>query len=80
MKALGQWLRIVLAVATGANALAQTGIPEAEALQVPTPSRLALVAAEAGRRGWPSQAEFLHAAARRAYDDGTPVLRRLDLP
>jgi hypothetical protein len=68
MKAPGRWLWVALALGAGGSAAAQTAIGEAEALQPPAPARLAQIAADAGRRGWKSQAEALHAAARRAYE------------
>ncbi|MBS0632247.1 MAG: hypothetical protein JSS11_10060 [Verrucomicrobia bacterium] len=56
---------ILLALARGS---AQTAIPEAESLQVPTPARLAQIAADATRTGWAAQKDTLHQAAKSAYD------------
>lgn len=68
MNLRGGFLWLGLALLALARASAQTAIPEAESLQVPTANRLAQIAADAMRTGWAAQKEGLHQAAKRAYD------------
>jgi hypothetical protein len=63
--------RIFLCLALGARLAAQpAAIPAEEALDRPTPSRLAAVSAAAQREGWAAQQAGLRTAARRAYAAG----------
>lgn len=62
-----QWAAPLAALAF-ATAAAALPIPEAEALQPPTPARLAAVAAAAKQDGWGPQQADLRAAARLAYE------------
>ncbi len=55
-------------VATSALRAQPAVIAEAEALNLPTPARLAAVHAAAQRDGWASQAAMLRSAALRAYE------------
>ncbi len=61
-------LAALAAAAALATAAAGRPIPEAEALQPPTPARLAAVAAAAKQEGWGPQQADLRAAARLAYE------------
>ena len=71
MRAAVGLLCFVLAGALAPRAVAQSIIPEAEALHAPTPARLARLVADAGRSGWTAQAPALHTAARLAYERGS---------
>ncbi len=53
--------------AAAAAGAAATAIPEAEALQVPTPARVSALVTAAQREGWAAQAAPLRAAARLAF-------------
>lgn len=66
MNAVGRFLFVGLALAAKLTAQ-PAAIPEGEALQPPTTSRLALIQAAAKRDGWAPQTAMLRAVAVRAY-------------
>jgi len=62
-------IRLGLGLGLATAGMAQTGsIPEAEALQPPTASRLAAILSAAQRGSWGAQSTMLRSAALRAYE------------